>query len=233
MSSVIKSATNIVKGVFGGGPEGPNVGDGALAAQQAEEARKAALRERIAKIYGMGDDPEAQAAKARMTGEEAELAKANRGFYTDELGRQYQTAERGLRFKLARSGQLGGSEDVNQFSELRGNRDLGATRIDQAVAAAVNSLIGQREQERLNAINLVNAGSGEDAVTSANRGLQNALRGAQSQQRADLFSDLFRTTADTVNAAQSPEAALLARYKNQLSTYFPQRQTAGRVTPTA
>lgn len=279
----------------GGGDEvGPSVGseDSALKYTQEEEARKRALRARINRFYGIGeqvpvygaatartveepakwvedpslgfegqgggywqpggtrvetvpgqaigyqDDPEAAAATAAMDAENTALADATRAYYTDDLGRQYQKAERNTRFKLARQGLLGGSQDVDQNAELRSDRDLGATRIDQAVRSAVNGLVTQREQERQNAISLVNAGSGEDAVQSASRGLASALSTAQAQEKQNLFTDLFAGAADSmagINALEN-QNALLARYKNQLATFFPtsgRSSSTGRVTATS
>jgi hypothetical protein len=117
-------------------------------------------------------DDEAAAAQKAMEGENTKLADATRAYYTDQLGRQYTKAERETRFKLARQGLLGGSEDVFQQGEVNSDRDLGATRVDEAVRHAVASLKTQREQERLNAINLVNSGAGDSAVSAAQAGLR-------------------------------------------------------------
>ncbi len=179
---------------------------------------------------------EANTARAQMEKENTQLANATRSYYTDELGKTYQEAERNTRFKLARQGLLGGSEDVNQQGEVRADRDLGATRVDESVRRAVSNLVSQREQERLNAINLVNAGAGDSAVSAAQAGLRNSFENVASQQKADIFSDLFTNTADSVTAGNLAEmnAALLGRYRDRLSTFFPQRSSAsGRVTPSA
>lgn len=186
-------------------------------------------------IVGYEDDPAAVAARAQMQAEETELAKATRGYYADQLGKDYEKAERNTRFKLARQGLLGGSEDVSQQAEVKSDRDLGATRVDEAVRRAISGLRGQREQERLNAINLVNSGAGDSAVSAAAAGLRNSFDAAASAQRADLFSDLFSNTADalTANNLNAQNAALLDRYRNRLATFFPANSTtSGRVTPT-
>lgn len=177
-----------------------------------------------------------QDARKAMDQENTKLAEATRGYYTDQLGKDYAKAERQTRFKLARQGLLGGSEDINQQGEVKSDRDLGATRVDEAVSRAVSGLKTQREQERLNAIQLVNSGSGESAVSAAQTGLRNSFENAATAQKADLFSDLFANSADAVSAGNMAdrEAALLGRYRDKLSSFFPTKSTTGgRVTPSA
>jgi hypothetical protein len=181
-----------------------------------------------------GNSAEVDAAKQAMDEENTKLGDATRGYYADQLGRDYTKAERNTRFKLARQGLMGGSEDVNQQGEVRSDRDLGATRVDDAVRRAVATLTGNREQERLSAVGLVNAGSGDSAVSAAQAGLRNSLANSESAQKVDLFGDLFANSVDAMTGANQTarEAALANRYRNQLSTFFPARSTtSGRVTP--
>jgi hypothetical protein len=231
-----------------------------------EEARKAALRQRIDRLYGIGTpttstrrtvsdqldelgnpiitdeqitvpDAEADAAKASMEAENTKLADATRQYYADQLGRTYDKAERQTRFKLARQGLLGGSEEVSQQGEVKQDRDLGATRVDEAVGRAVSTFNTQREQERLNAINLVNAGAGDSAVSAAQAGLRNSLENVSSQQKADIFSDLFTSGADSIaaNNLANQQALLASRYRDRLSSFFNNsgKSTSGRVTPSS
>lgn len=248
----------------GGGGGG---GDGGAAERKQEEERKAALRARIDKLYGIatrekvqgmvpfkmpilgkvkmipgwvekgGAEAEAAVARQAMENENTQLAEATRGYYADQLGDDYQEAERNTRFKLARQGLLGSSEEVGQLGEVQQDRDLGATRVDEAVRRAIATLTSQREQERLNAINLVNSGAGESAVSAASAGLRNSFESVASQQKADIFGDLFSNTADAFTAGNvaDQQAALLSRYRDKLSSFFPNRgsTTSGRVTPSA
>jgi hypothetical protein len=175
----------------------------------------------------------AGAANDELNKERTDLTGATRGYYTDELGRDYTKAERNTRFNLARQGLMGGSEDAYQQGEVSQERDLGATRIDDAVRRAVTGLDTQRENERLNAINLVNSGSGTSAVASAQAGLKNAFQNISTQNKADLFSDLFSGAANTAaaNNLAAQNAAMYGRYYQQVSPYFNYgRSTSGRVT---
>jgi hypothetical protein len=222
---------------------------------QQEEERKAALRDRINRLYGIGGpaaaapsptggalmetapsgDPELDATRKQMGDELTKVGDATRNYYTDQLGRTFTKAERNTRFNLARQGLLGSSEDSNQQGEVRSDRDLGATRVDEAVRKAVAGLTTQREQERLNAINLVNAGVGDSAIDAASSGLRTSFANANNQSKVDLFSDLFANAADAAASqnANAANAALLARYKAAGSFFPAASTTSGRVTPTS
>jgi len=180
---------------------------------------------------------QATEAAKQMETENTKLGEATRSYYTDELGDKYAEAERNTRFKLARQGQLGGSEEIFQQGDVKKDRDLGATRVDESVRRAIASLTGQRENERLNAVNLVNAGAGDSAIGAAAAGLRNSFANAESAQKANIFTDLFANSADTVAASNNADqqAALLARYRDRLSSFFPAggTTTSGRVTPSS
>jgi hypothetical protein len=178
-------------------------------------------------------DTEAQGAASQMQAEDSQVSDATRGYYSDQLARSFAAAERNNRFRLARQGLQGGSADVDANAQLQTDNDLGLTRIDQAARAAAASLTTQREQERLNAINLVNAGAGEDAVASAQAGLRNSLENVSTQNKANLFSDLFAGSADSVAGMNQNDllAAMMGRYNQQLAMFSPS-SGGGRVTPT-
>lgn len=187
----------------------------------------------IPRQIGEETDPDALAAQQQMKDESQQVVDATRGYYTDQLTRSFGAAERNNRFRLARAGLQGGSADVDTNAELSTDRNLGATRIDQAARAAAANLDTQREQERMNAISLVNSGAGDSAVLSAQAGLKNSLAQAQNTNKVNLFSDLFTTGANGVadmnqNAAL---AAMLGRYNQQLTSFFPVKSSGGNITP--
>jgi hypothetical protein len=118
--------------------------------------------------------------------------------------------------------------------EVQSDRDLGATRLDDAVRQSVAGLRTNREQERLMATSLINAGEGENAVLAASKGLENSLANSRTANKTQLFGDLFANSADAMAAqnANAANAALLARYK-QTSSFFPGDKTdSGRRTAT-
>lgn len=179
-------------------------------------------------------DTDAAAAGAQMEAERGQVSDATRGYYSDQLSRSFAAAERNNRFNLARQGLQGGSADIDSNTNLETDKNLGLTRIDQAARAAAAALDTQREQERLNAVNLVNAGAGEDAVASAQAGLKTSLANISNQNRANIFSDLFAGGADAF-ASQNQAAALAnmgALYNQRLAYFYPGTGTGGgRVTP--
>lgn len=224
-----------VAGAGGGG------GDGGLSdaanAQKAEEDRKAGLRKRINQLYGFDDgenDPVAAAAREAMTREEAELSGANRSFYDEQLGHDTERAFRNNRFALADRGTLGGSAQIDTERELSRDNTIGATRIADTVANAIAGLKANREQERLNATNLVNTGSGEDAVQAAQAGLTRSLTNASAMQKANLTGDLFTAGADSVSTANAGyNPLLLTQYQNRLGSFFnPKSASTARTTAT-
>jgi hypothetical protein len=175
--------------------------------------------------------PEAHRREQAARGRATKLAEATRSYYTDQLGRDYDKAERNNRFKLARSGQMGGSEQVFQQGELTSDRDLGATRVDEAVRRAVAQLKTSREQERLSAINLVNSGAGDSAVSAAQTGLRNSYANAESSEKRALFDDLFAGAANSGAFTGQPQGGVLAAYQSRLSPFFQQKTTtSGRLT---
>lgn len=218
---------------MGGGDEG---GDGGSSERQAaEEARKTALRSRINSLYGIGgEDPEAMAARQQMEAEERQLADSTRGFYGEDLKYNYDRARRNNTFALADRGLLGGKAQVDSEAELARDNTMGATRLEDEVKSAVSGLRNAREGERLNATTLVNAGSGEDAVSAAQAGLSRAMQNAAAMRKTSIASDLFAGGADAVAGSNSAlaNAAALQRYQNSLKTFFGGGGTSAKVTAT-
>lgn len=184
--------------------------------------------------YNAADDV-AAAARGELQSEEDKLAGSTRDFYGEDLKHTYDRAKRNNTFALADRGLLGGTAQVDTERELNRDNTLGATRLEDEVRAAVASLKGQREGERLNALSLVNSGAGEEAVSGAKAGLSRAIQNASATRKASIASDLFTQGADAVAGANDATAQALAlqRYQQQLRTFFnPTGGGAGRVTAT-
>lgn len=215
----------------------PNPAGDAAEAAKAEEARKQKIRDQINKMYGVGDtnDPTVKAAQDELAKEQGDVGDATKSYYTDQLNRGYTAAERNTRFNLARQGLLGGSVDSDQQGQVQSDRNVGATRIGEAVRQATTGLQAQRESERLNATGLVNAGNGDEGIRAATTGLQGSLDTVKNANKANIFGDLFAGSADAYANANfnAANAALLARYQSQLGSFFPASSTSsGRVTAT-
>lgn len=177
------------------------------------------------------DVAKAGAARNRMSLERDRITEALRGYHTDQLGRRFTDSSRELKFNLARRGLYGGSVDVDQNARLREDRDMGGTRIDEAVRRAATNLEGERENQRLSAHQLINSGAGSSAVTAAQRGMQGALANAANAQKEQLFNDLFTGTVDTFAGANEAERrrSIGARYGTSLRSFFP-TASSGRIT---
>lgn len=206
--------------------------------QEQFEARRAAFQAaEDAKLEPFRQEQrDAAAAEASFSTEGNRIMDALRAHYADELGRAYEKGERGARFSLARRGQLGGSVDVDTQAELKSDRDMGATRIDEAVRRAMTNLRGEREQQRQSAMSLIDAGAGDEAISAAQSGIRNAIDSARDAGREQLFTDLFSAGADSYarNNDSARMAALGNYYRGRLQTYFPSSGGsggAGRITP--
>lgn len=210
--------------ILGGGGGGSS-GDGGAAERAAEEARKAEMRAGVNALFDTDE------AKARFKTEEDDLAGALRGYYSDDLKRTYENAERALRFGASNTSNIGGSAYADSVGRLNEDNAMGGTRIDEAVQRALNSLRASREDSRARSINLVNAGSGSEAVGAAQSGIRQALDNATSANREQLFGDLFGNLAFTKAAgdASDKNAAALA-YFNKIkggNAFFPTQATGG------
>lgn len=180
-----------------------------------------------------GMDPVAKAALDTQKKAETTLGDSTRAFYGDQLQHSSEQAFRNNRFALADRGTLGGSAQVDTERELSRDNTLGATRIADQVASAIAGLKNSNESERLNAINLVNSGSGADAVQSAQAGLSRSLENAQSQQKANITGDLFAGGANQIAAANSAyNPLLLAQMQSKMGSFFNPGGGSARVTAT-
>lgn len=228
----------IVKSFFGGG--GDDSSGQMIAQQQAEEARKAALRGQINTLFGVkpdgsvstgGDDAYGKAA-TQFAGEETDLGNSIRDYYTTQQKRAYDDSLRQLNFGTADTGNTNSSAFADAKSRLDENDKIASTRIADAVQQAVTGLRTAREGSRANAVNLVNSGSGADAVAAASSGLKGAFDTARSSQKQDLFSDLFSNlafsnAAGNANSRNANLAALFQQKGNGIS--YPYSPSSGTV----
>lgn len=131
-------------------------------------------------------------------------------FNVKELDRNATREGRNLRFELARRGQTGGSNDIDQnqlFGELY---DRGKLQARTAGDSASARLKAEDEQTRLNLINSINAGSdASTAISGANRALQNNLETVRSNALGEgignVFNDASIISAATRMASQLPQ----------------------------
>jgi hypothetical protein len=153
--------------------------------QAADEARKKALIEQINAMY----DPN------NFADEEGKLSDAIRGQQGDALKLGYDKAARATTFDAARRGNVGGSVMADNIAGLNRDNQLGSTKIEDAVNAALSGLRSSRLSSQNNAISLVNAGSGPEAVNAAATGIKNAIDTARAEKIPDITQGLFQNVA--------------------------------------
>lgn len=208
---------------MGGGGGG---GDGGAALQREEEARKDALRQRVNALY------QAPEVLPQLAAEEQELSNNLRGHYSTDLQKNYEQAERNLRFGASNTGNVGGSVFADETAKLNEENRTGGTRIEEAVRRAVNNLRNAREDSRTRSISLINAGEGESGVQAASQGLRQAIDSASSAGKENLFSDLFANLAlaKASGDATDKNAAALAYFNKQRGGSFIPTQPANNGT---
>lgn len=149
------------------------------------------------------------------------IASNVRAFHQQDLDEQYGTNRRELKFELSRRGQLGGSDDIDQNSELRRLYQKGTVRVGNLGNQARQDAIARDEQTRLNAIRDINADiEGGSVIQSALS--QQALNAnaasdyAQGQALGDQFANLSYLYGVKRNADTSRQ--LLNRYNSARSS---------------
>lgn len=159
-------------------------------ADQAERERQAQIAASTGAINRIYDDPARQAQYDK-------LAQDTTAFYTQDLDRQKADNDRKLKFALARSGQVGGSVQVDQSRKLGEDYLRGVVEASRRGQAAGANLRGADEQSRLNLLGM--AQTGLDATTASQRAastLQGNLQAGMADSTANGLGDMFGSVSD-------------------------------------
>lgn len=154
-------------------------------AAQAEGLRQANIDRSVQQINQIYSSPKREADINDFLG-------ASRSFYRQNLDRQKQSADRSLKFAMARNGMTGGSAAVDANRLLGENFQQGVLNADRLAQSAASDLRNADEQSRMNMISL--AQSGADMTAGSNRAaqqLRSNLAGANAQLNADSLGDVF------------------------------------------
>lgn len=170
-------------------------------AEAQEKQRQEAIRAGTERVRSTFSAPGRQA-------EIGEFVAATRAMGTDELNRQNREATRGNRFALARSGQLGGSLQVDRSRRLGETFGRGLLEVERRAQGAGADLRSADEDAQARLIGLVQGGL--DATTAAQQAAQsmrsNLAAGSATRNVNDLgnlfggFSEFFQQSRD--NAAR-------------------------------
>lgn len=165
-------------------------------AQRAEAARLAQIKATQGAINGVFDGP-ARAADIANT------VNASREFYTQDLNRQKADTDRNLKFALARSGQIGGSTQVDQgkrFSDIYSRGLLDVERKAQGDGARI---MAADQDARARLLSL--ATTGLDATTAAQQSaaaLQTNLQAGAAERNMGALGDAFSSFKDFIDRSR-------------------------------
>ena len=154
-------------------------------AARLEEERQARIAQNIGQINKIYDDP-------RREKDIGDFLSATRGYYRQDLDKQKATADRGLKFAMARNGQTGGSVSVDASRNLGQDYQRGVLSADRLAQKAAADIRSADQASRMNLIAM--AQSGSDMTSGASQAanmLANNLQVGQSQRSADSLGDVF------------------------------------------
>lgn len=141
---------------------------------------------------GANDEAEAAQAKAEREAEYQRIRDSVLAFNQQKLSADKEPAQRNLKFALLRSGNSGGSVDIDQNNLLRRKEDEGVLQAQNAAdAAALNGRISD-EQARLNLLSRVDAGLDQgSAIAGTNAQLQTSAANAIAQAKGQTVGNVF------------------------------------------
>lgn len=168
----------------------------ANAANAAESSRLAAIRGTQSRVNQTFDAPGRKA-------DIADYVDATRQYYTDDLTRQKAESDRGLRFALARSGQIGGSVNIDKQAEQGRLHSRGLLAVEGKAQGAGAALEAQDQDARARLIQL--ATGGLDANTGASQAaaaMRTNLEAGKAGMQADTIGNAFGSIADYTKASR-------------------------------
>lgn len=193
------------------------MGGGSNRAQREAEAqerqRQEAIRSGTERVRSTFAAPGRQA-------EIGEFVDATRGLMTNELNRQQRQAVRGNRFALARSGQLGGSLQVDRNRRLDTDYTRGLQDVERRAQGAGADLRAADEDAQARLIGLVQGGlDATTAATQAAQSMRSNLAAGQAGRSVNDIGNAFGGFADFFQ--QSRDSAARRRADRQFGFYQP------------
>ncbi|MGE7136036.1 hypothetical protein ACQKIE_00185 [Luteibacter sp. NPDC031894] len=187
--------------------------DAAKEANRAEAQRQKNIAQSTAQINTIFNDP-------GRTAQYDKLAGDTTAFYRTDLDKQQADATRGLKFALARSGQIGGSVQADKNTQLGEDYLKGVIKASRLGQQAGANLRAQDETSRANLIAM--AQNGLDATTAtqnAATALRSNLESGMSTATANTFGDAFGDFANIYKQSQDA-AALRSGQKYAYNTLY-------------
>ncbi len=160
-------------------------------AERAEKERQQQVRDATAAI------------DRAFSGRQAQLddfVSALREEFRTDAFKQKDTADRQLKFALARGGLTGGSAAVDAGKTLGEEFQQGLLQGERQSQSALSDLLSADEQSRQQLIALAQGGADvSTSATNAARALQTNLAGAQARGFSQGLGDIFADTTDLFN----------------------------------
>jgi hypothetical protein len=178
-------------------------------AQRAQERKDAAIKNTQARVNAVFDSPERAA-------DLADFVSALREQRLGQLSEAKQTADRDLRFSLARGGQIGGSVQRDRNTELGEAYTRGLIDTERA-----------DQDARARLIQLATSGlDATTAATQASQALRSNLQAGQSTAQAKGVGDVFASFADFAKQSREAQQRRQALYDANRNIYGPSAATA-------
>jgi hypothetical protein len=149
-------------------------------------------------------DQQGYDAALKKVGDENAIIKASRDAMYSKVGedvfnakkpmldKSRDNAARQLKFNLFRTGNIGGSNQIDQNYELNDNYNRGLTDLANMRQSTVNNARAADENSRLDLIGRIRAGMNQaDALNSASVAQQNNLAKVQDSALAQTVGDYF------------------------------------------
>lgn len=165
-----------------------------------EQARLASIRRTQGAVNAVFDNPQRAA-------DIADYVAATREFYTQDLDKQKATADRELRFALARGGLTGGSTQVDQQTNLADDYAQGLLNVDRKARGAGAEIEAADQDARGRLIQL--ATSGLDMTTGAQQAaasMRTSLEAGKSARQMQGLGDAFQRVAKFNQDAKDADA---------------------------
>ena len=155
-------------------------------ATRAEQERQAAIQATQRRVDAIFSSPQREK-------DIADFLEATRQYYRTDAGRQQGDAARSAKFALARSGQTGGSFDVDTNARLAETYKRGLLEADRRAQGAASNLRAADADAKQRIFSLAQAGldtntAASQAAQSLRQNLEMGRVDAGEQSLGDLFS---------------------------------------------
>lgn len=168
--------------------------DASRRAEQREAQRQAQIRQATQAIDRVFN---------QRSGQQQDFVNALREFFTTDVRRQQEEAQRNLKFGLARGGLTGGSAAVDAGTLLGEEFTKGLLTAEQSAQGALADLQARDEQSRQALLALAQTGlQPGTAAARASEAIRANIEGARARNLAEGIGNVFGGTADVFRRAE-------------------------------